>query len=396
MDTPFPPPVAALVPSDLDAAARVRRAYSGQLTPDMMADTLRHGDRLFATRLVPAAPIPRPLPERPVDLSGLRFVSEGRAVDIFDYISRNRVHGLLVLHDGAVALETYQGGNDARTRWLSMSMAKSVSTTLVGAAIRDGFIGSLDDNVADYIGELRGSAYDGVPVRDVLQMTSGVAFDENYGDPASDRRRMLEAQIAQRPGAILRHLAGQPKAGVPGTLFNYSTGETHVVGALVQAATGRFLSDYLAEKIWRPYGMEQHARWWLEGPDGLEIAGSGLHACLRDFARFGQFVLEGGVIDGMPVLPDGWMEEAARPRHLATGQALDYGFMWWPQPGTDGGFQDGAYRAGGIFGQYIYVNPARRLVVAVNSARSKPKGAEAIPDIDFFNAVAAAFAQGDR
>lgn len=383
-------------PAGMSAAERVRRAYSGTLTPDRMAQTLRQGDKLFATRAVPAGPQAALLPHRPIDFDGLYFASNGRGVDLYDYLAVNRVAGLIIIQDGAVALETYQLGNHAGSRWLSMSMAKSISTTLVGAALRDGLIASLDDNITRYVTALRGSAYDGVPVRDVLQMTSGVFFHEDYGDPASDRRRMLEAQIAQVPGAILAHLASLPKAGPPGSIFNYSTGETHVVGALVQAATGRSLTDYLSEKIWRPCGMEQDGAWWLEAPGGLEVAGSGLSACLRDFARFGLFMLDDGVVDGRRVLPEGWVAEATRPRTLGGGQRLDYGFMWWPQPGPDGAFTDGAYRAGGIFGQYIYVNPAGRLVIAVNSARSKPKGAEAIPDLDFFNAVAAAFAKGDR
>ncbi|MDE1146475.1 MAG: serine hydrolase [Azospirillaceae bacterium] len=393
--TPFdtlPPAVAGIDGTAPPTADLVRGAYSGTLLPDQLVSALRHGDRLFATRLVRKGHQVRPLAVRPRSLADLRFTSGGRPVDIYDYISRNRVAGLLVLHDGQVALETYQLGNDAGTRWLSMSMAKSISTTLVGAAIQDGLITSVDDNVARYVTELRGSAYDGVPIREVLRMTSGIGWDEAYGDLASDRRRMLEAQIAQQPGVTLDHLAACPGIAPPGHLFNYSTGETHVVGALVRAATGRFLADYLAEKIWFPCGMEQEARWWLEAPEGLEVAGSGLHACLRDFARFGQFMLEDGVVNGRRVLPEGWVRDATAPGAMADGSRLDYGYMWWPQPGTDGGFDNGAYRAGGIFGQYVYVNPARRVVIAVNSARSKPKGAEAIPDIDFFNAVSAAFA----
>ncbi len=392
MLTPDPTP---FDPDDMPVAERVRRAYSGALTPDRMVQTLCQGDRLFATRRVPAGPRASGLARRPVNFDGLRFDSGGRTYDLYDYLAGNRVAGLIIIHDGAVALETYQLGHHAGNRWLSMSMAKSVATTLVGAAVQDGLIGSLDDDVTGHVTALRGTAYDGVPIRDVLQMTSGVAFHEDYGNPASDRRSMLEAQIAQAPGAILSHLARRPKAGPPGTLFNYSTGETHVVGALVHAATGRFLADYLSEKIWQPCGMEQDAAWWLEAPGGLEVAGSGLSACLRDFARFGLFMLNDGVVQGQRILPPGWVAAATRPRPLA-GRSLDYGYMWWPQPGPDGDFADGAYRAGGIFGQYIYINPARRLVVAVNSARSKPKGAEAIPDLDFFNAVAAAFTKGDR
>jgi len=175
----------------------------------------------------------------------------------------------------------------------------------------------------------------------------------------------------------------------PGSVWNYSTGENHVVGALLRAATGRWLSEYLAEKIWGPYGMEYDAKWWLEAPDGLEVAGTGISATLRDYARFGQFMLGEGVVGDRRVLPEGWVREATAPREVG-GQPLKYGYMWWPVPDRQGLFADRAFSARGIFGQYLYVNPKRAIVVTVLSARSKPCGAEAILDNDFFNSVVAA------
>lgn len=267
-----------------------------------------------------------------------------------------------------------------------MSIAKSISTTLVGAAIQDGLIRSVDDPLTRYLPQLKNGGYDGVSIRHLLQMTSGVRWDDTHTDPTSERRIMLDLQIAQRPGAILNLLSGQPRIAEPGTVWNYSTGETHVVGALVHAAVGRWCADYLSEKIWQPLGMELDATWWLESPHGLEVAGSGVNASLRDYARFGQFMLNDGVIGSTRVLPEGWVRDATLSRDIA-GKRLDYGYMWWPVAARDGSFADGAFSARGIFGQYIYINPTQQLVVVVLSARAKPKGSEVIADNDFFNSV---------
>ena len=301
----------------------------------------------------------------------------------------NRVTALLVLKDGKIAFEDYEMGNTEQTRWMSMSMVKSITSSLVGAAIQDGHIGSIDDSVTQYVAKFKGSAYDGVSIRYLLQMASGVKWDETYTDPASDRRRMLEAQIAQRPGAILDLMAKLPRAGAPGTIWNYSTGETFVAGAVVRAAVGRPLADYLSERIWTKAGMEADATWWLESPDGLEIGGSGLSATLRDYGRFGLFLMNGGVAKGEKILPDGWVREAGS-RKMIGGKLVDYGYMIWPFAAAPGSVNDGAFQALGIYGQHIYVNPKERVVIVVWSALPKPTGKEVIADEDFFAAATSA------
>ncbi|MCE3286388.1 MAG: Beta-lactamase, partial [Steroidobacteraceae bacterium] len=373
-----------------DAVDAIRRAYAGQLLPDALVDVFRHPARGFPSRRVARGRAVRELPPGAPLRDDLCIHSNGSAYDIVDYVSRNRVAGLLVLHEGRVALEQYQFGNTAATRWLSMSVAKSVSTTLVGAAVQDGCIGSIDDLVSSYVPELIGSSYDGVSIRHLMQMSSGVRWDDTHTDERSERRHMLELQFQQHPGSILRYVARQPRAAPPGTVWNYSTGETHIVGALLREAVGRPVSEYLSERIWARAGMESDATWWLESPDGLEVAGSGLGATLRDYGRFALFLLEDGVVDGTAVLPAGWMAQARGPCVIG-GKSVDYGFMWWPVAARDGTYEAGAYSARGIFGQYIYVNPARQLAIVVWSARAKPKGAEVIADNDFFNAVAEAF-----
>lgn len=367
----------------------MRLVYEGRQFPGDQIQAFRNSERAFATRIIRRGESVQTLAPSPVSLSQLRIQSRGQEYDLYDYISRNRIAGLLILKSGRVCFERYEFGNDSRTRWISMSMAKSVSSALVGVAIQDGFIESVDDPITRYLPELAGSGYDGVSIRNVLQMTSGVRWDDTHTDPKSERRQMLELQIAQKPGAIVRYVASLPRVAEPGTVWNYSTGETHIIGALVRAATGKWVSDYLSEKVWSRCGMDFDATWWLESPQGLEVAGSGISATLRDYARFGLFMMNDGVIDGRRVLPPGWARESGASREIG-GKRIDYGYMWWAVPAPDGSLADGAFSARGIFGQFIYINPARQIVIAVNSARAKPKGAEVVLDNDFFNAVVAA------
>lgn len=379
-------PAAATYPHEEEPVGSVRQVYDGALMPDLQANTFRNIDRLFATRTVRRGPDVHPLPESDAPLESLAFSVDGVEYDLYDYVSLNRISGLLVIKDGEIAYETYQLGNTEATRWMSMSVVKSITATLVGAALRDGDIDSIDDPVTRYVTALEDTAYDGVSVRQLLMMASGVDWNETYTDPASDRRRLLEAQIAQEPGGMLEVMAGLSRAAPPGTRWNYSTGETQVVAELVRAATGRNLADYLAEKIWIPYGMESEATWWLESPGGVEVGGSGLSATLRDYGRFGLFLLEGGIVNGEPVLPDGWLADATTSKRV-NGEVVDYGYMFWPVPDDEDPVHDGAFEASGIFGQELYINPAEGVVIAIWSARPKPLGKTTVPDRAFYKAA---------
>ncbi len=369
----------------------VRQMYDGALTPDLAVNTFRHIDRLFPTRTVTHGDKVSPLPPASRQLTQLKFVSRAKHWDLFDYLAVNRVAGVLVLKDGRVALELYQYGNGPTTRWMSMSVAKSITATLIGAALRQGYIGSIDDPVTKYVPALSGSSYEGVSIRDILTMSSGVRWSETYTDPTSDRRRLLEIQIAQQPGAAIDLMKRLPRAAAPGTVNNYNTGETLVAGEVVHNAVKRSLSEYLSERIWQPFGMESDATWWLASPDGIEIAGSGFSATLRDYARFGLFCLQDGRIGAESILPEGWMREAGSPQHLKNGKRLDYGFYWWPAtPTAATPDPENAFFADGIFGQFIYLNPKEHVVVVVWSAQSKPEGMDIIDNLDFFGAVVAA------
>jgi hypothetical protein len=373
-----------------------REVYDGAIDLDMRVNTFRNIERLFAVRGIHHSAQPLPLPRDAQPLMQLTFTSRGVRRTLDDYVRLNAVTGLLVLRDGRIALERYEHGNTERTRWMSMSVAKSVTSTLIGAAVRQGKIASINDPVVRYVPVLRGSAYDGATVRDVLMMSSGVKWVETYTDPTSDRRRLLEAQIAQRPGGAMAVMQALPRAYPPGTHNTYNTGETQVAAEILRGAVGTSLSEYLEERIWRrPGGMEADATWWLDSPGGTEIGGSGIAATLRDYGRIGMMMLNGGVVGGDSILPAGWTREATTPKVLTGGTPLDYGYLWWPAE-TEQGKRDGAYSADGIFGQFVYVNPAARVVIVVWSAWPKPTAQMPVRDWDVFDAVSAALREGKR
>ncbi|WKL57337.1 serine hydrolase [Asticcacaulis sp. ZE23SCel15] len=367
--------------------------YAGQMMPDDQVQALQTSERAFATRVIKRGGAVRGFKAAARQIEDFPIRSNDQDYDLYDYVSRNRVAGLLITHNDAIVHERYELSFEADQRWLSMSMAKSVATTLIGVAIQDGYIASVEELLTKYLPELIGSAYDGVSIRQLIQMTSGVKWDDTHTNPASERRHMLDLQLSQDHGAIMAYMASLPRVAEPGTVWNYSTGETHVVGALVKAATGKWLADYLSEKIWSKLGMESDALWWLEAPGGLEVAGSGICATLRDYVRFARFVLEDGVIGGERVLPEGWVKAAGAARDVG-GQLTHYGYMWWSVPDAAGSFEDGAFSARGIFGQFLYINPKKNILIAVLSSRSKPRLSEVIVDNDFFNAAVTAITKG--
>jgi CubicO group peptidase (beta-lactamase class C family) len=368
--------------------AGLQQIYDGAMLPDVAVATLSHTEKLLPVRIVHRGGSARPLPRRAKPFPDIQFEDHGRRFDLYDYLATNRVAGLLVLKDGEIALEDYELGVGSNTHWASFSMAKSVASTLVGAALVDGLIASLDDPVVRYVPALQGGAYESVSIRQVLTMSSGVGWNETYTDPKSDRRKVLELQIARKSGDVLRYMSSLSRAGAPGSIWNYSTGETYVLGAVIEGATHRPLTDYLTEKIWSRAGMEQDATWWVDGPNGMAWAGSGIGATLRDYGRFGLIVADKGRLNGRSIVPDGWFDEAGVP-HSIGGKTVAYGYMWWIPPQTDP-VHVGAFEAVGIFGQYMYINPRERLVIVVLSARSKPEPRIELDDDAFFSAVATA------
>ncbi len=305
-------------------------------------------------------------------------------MDIDAYMKSQRNAGLIIVQDNKVRFEKYALDYGAEGRWTSFSVAKSFTSTLVGAAVKDGFIKSLDDKVTQYIPSLRGSVYDDVTVRQLLTMTSGVKWNEDYADPKSDVAQFGLQKPVPGEDITVSYMKKLTREAPAGSKWVYKTGETNLIGVLVSSATGKKLSDYLSEKVWKPYGMEADA-FWILGDTGHEISGCCISARLRDYARFGQFVMGGG----KNVVPDGWFAAATTKQADIAQPGRGYGYQWWT-------YDDGSYSAQGIFGQGIFIDPKRRLVIASNG--NWPKATD--PDTvgaereRFYKAVQAAMDAG--
>ena len=309
---------------------------------------------LAEAREVQPSEHPLPLPAgKPLTVPGLDA-----------YMASQRAAGLVIVQDGKVRLERYSLGFTAKGRWTSFSVAKSFTSTLVGAAIKDGYIKSLDDKVSQYIHDLKGSAYDDVSIAQLLTMSSGVRWNEDYEDPRSDVASFNNAEPEKGMDATVSYMRKLPRAHPPGTVWHYNTGETNLIGVLVSSATKKPLSQYLEEKIWKPAGMEAKATWLL-GKTAHEIAGCCLQAATRVFARMGLFVLANGHVggdgaSGQQIVPPDWFAAATRKQKDIGEPGKGYGYQWWT-------YDDGSVAAQGIFGQGIFIDPKRRLVIASNA-----------------------------
>ncbi|MEY3658344.1 MAG: hypothetical protein RL425_1105 [Pseudomonadota bacterium] len=276
------------------------------------------------------------------------------ALDLDAYMARQRNAGLIIIQDGKIRFEKYALNYGPEGRWTSFSVAKSFTSTLVGAAVKDGYIKSLEDKVSAYIPGLRGSVYDDVTVRQLLTMTSGVKWNEDYTDRNSDVALFDRHQADPGEDITVSYMKRLSREAPAGTKWVYKTGETNLIGVLVSSATGKTLSAYLSEKVWKPFGMEGEAIWML-GRTGHEIAGCCISARLRDYARFGLFMLDGG----KDVLPADWIRQATTKQAEIDQPEKGYGFQWWTN-------DDGSYAAQGIFGQGIFIDPKRKLIIASN------------------------------
>jgi CubicO group peptidase (beta-lactamase class C family) len=324
-----------------------------------------HWDSIWPSRAVPRGATVHPLP---IGAPLAAFApGTGNAAWLDGYFAEQHVAGLIVIQAGRIRLERYGIGYDSTKRWTSQSVSKSITSTLVGAALKDGYIRSLDDPVSRYVAGLRGSADDRVTIRQLLTMTSGVRWTEDYTDTTTDTWRFYSEVAPPGMTRTVSYMRKLPREAPPGTKWSYSTGETHLLGVLVSEATKKPLSQYLSEKIWAPYGMEHDAAWELD-PTNSEMAGCCLHVALRDYARFGQFILDGAKIDGKSIVADGYLEAATSPQVETGIPGRGYGYQWWTSAG-------GRFSAVGIYGQMIHIDPKRQLIIVTSSAWPEPTSA---------------------
>ena len=318
----------------------------------------------FPVRVVQRGATVRRLPLATEQISP-KYDWQGRTWNVDDYIAAYNASGIMVLKDGQIVLERYGMGRKPADRWVSQSVAKSVTSLLAGAAIQDNKL-SLEDPIVRFIPELERSAYDVVTVRQLLTMSSGVKWEEGYLGNEFDLAKYYSA--AEKGDQIRDFLTTLPRAYPPGSAFLYNTAEAHLAGLVISRAVGMSLADYLSAKIWKPFGMERDASWQVDR-HGREYAGCCLRMTLADFARIGQFALEDGIADGRHIVPPGWIAKSTH-RQIENGRPppAGYGYMWWVGPE--------AYEASGIYGQSILVFPKDRLVIVVNSAWPSPNAQE--------------------
>lgn len=283
---------------------------------------------------------------------------DGKKTSLEEYMTTQNTMGIVVLKDGKIRLEKYRSQADGNTHWISFSVTKSITSTLVGAAILDGYITSIEDPITKYIPELKGSGYDGVLIKHIMTMTSGVQWNEDYTDPEADVSKMQAVQPKKGESPVVAYMKTLKSTSKPGEKWNYNTGETNLIGVLVTKATGKTLSAYLTEKIWMPYGMEQEASWALNA-NVEEYGGCCISTSVKDFARFGQFVLEEMKVEKPRVVPKNWFQEAGKAQ-VNFDKENGYGYQWWT-------YGNGTFGARGIFGQEIFIDSSRNLIIAINS-----------------------------
>lgn len=326
---------------------------------------------LYPTRTVARAETSAPLPRDEAALDGFTYEHEGRTRTLAELYTDMETSGLIILHEGRIVHESYGRGADAGTQFTTWSLVKSITSTLVGVAVADGKIDSVDDQLVKYLPELAGTAYDGVTIKQALQMSSGIRYDPNIwdGDLADTVDFMTRSVVTgQRPAFELA--IAYKRENEPGTKFNYNTAESQVLIELVRRATGMDAADYLEQTLWRPLGMAHDAAWVLDapGPEGAEIGGALFNAALRDWARFGLFIEQGGAWNGTQILPADWVDRASvsdethlKPGIVHPNPNRGYAWHWWT-------YADGTFTASGANGQTLYIDRENDIVVARSSA----------------------------
>ncbi|MGH1370711.1 MAG: serine hydrolase domain-containing protein [Cellvibrionaceae bacterium] len=348
-------------------------------------------DRAFHAREVTRAGPVFELPNSEVPLSlPQHFSVDSDQLSVDDFLAETGTNGLLILQNDEIKFEQYYQGHSAEGRHISWSMAKSFTSALLGVAVEEGHIDSILQSVTDYVPQLKGSGYDGVSIKDVMQMSSGVKFNEDYGDFYSDINRM--GRIFAMNGALDDFIASLIREREPGTLNHYVSMDTQVLGMVLVAATNRSITDYMEEKLWHKLGVEQNA-YWLIDSKGMEMAFGGLNASLRDYARFGRLYLNLGDWNGEQLVPrqwvlDSWTMDAPhllpKEKSAETGLGWGYGYQWWIP-------SEGEYLAVGVYNQFIYIKPDQNLVIVKNSANpdyTEPNNLSNDQSLAFFRALA--------
>lgn len=311
-----------------------------------------------------------------------------------NFLKRTDTSALLILQNGRIQFEKYWLTGGENVQWMSMSVAKSFISALVGIAIRDGHINNIEEAISDYVPELKNSPYNNVRIKDVLQMSSGASWNEDYSDPESDINRW--AKIFALGGSFDEFIQTLSYDFKPGTRNHYNSMDTQALGMLVDRATGKTITNYMTEMLWHPMGASNEGYWLLDS-EGMEMAFAGLNITARDYAKFGELYRLDGKLNGQQIVPKSWVKDSITPDgpHLTPGNnplsdyPLGYGYQWWV-PGGD----KGEFMAIGVYNQMIYVAPESNMVIVKLSANSSygtdedTDMASELETIEFFRAIA--------
>lgn len=345
---------------------------------DRIVENFRSADQLGATRIMTASSEQRPYPSGAAIELPDGFIFDKQMLSTEQFLADSWTTGLLVIQDDRIVYERYSLGHSESTRTISWSMAKSFISAMIGIALDEGSIASIEQPVDFYVPELQGSGYETVRIKDVLQMSSGIAFNEDYGDFNSDINRWGRGFALGSPQD--KFAASLTRGREPGTLNHYVSIDTHVLSMVLSRATGKSITGYMQEKLYQPLGMEYDGYWLVDGA-GKEMALGGLNLTMRDFAKLGSLYLNHGELDGKQIVPANWIAAStvADAPHLQPAEGdFGYGYQWW-LPLSD----DGEYMAMGVYGQYIYINPSKSMVVVKLSANPRYNDISYVPSSDF-------------
>lgn len=325
------------------------------LDPDINSLTFHNIDEIFTTQRVPAGAETWVIPSAPKTLN-FSYQFNGATIDAADFAERTYTNALLIIKHGNIVFERYLNQTNGNTHFLSMSMAKSITSILIGMAVSDGLIRSVDDKIIQYVPELENSGYRDVTIRQALQMRSGVGWDERYDfEKQTPMAKLHHGSIVENRIRFVSAALNLQALHPPGEVFNYSTVETTVLGWVLERATGLPLIQYMSERWWRPAGMQSYGFWLFDGSPGMgnPVNGMGFNATLRDFGRIGLMMLQNGKAFGRQLLPSEWVAESTTPAEetLAPGLSRGYAYQWWTLADSP------AYMAVGLQGQFIYVDP---------------------------------------
>ena len=316
------------------------------------------------------------------------YTVNGQTYALDDYLAKGDVNAFVVLKDGQLVYERYLHGADPASRFISFSVGKSVTSVLFGIAVDEGRIPNVEDPVSKHLPELKGTAYDGVSIRNALQMATGVRYDEQYLEPASDIHNLLRALLRGDRSflSLAAEYGKREPERKPGTKFDYQSIDTQVLAEILERRTGMGMAKYAEDRLWKKLGAESDAFLFESKKQKSTCGFACFNATARDYARFALMAMNRGELGGTRIVSDKWMRDSTTPPAYAD----NYGYQWWMNVGSP----DGAFRAVGIYGQTLYVNPVKKVVIAQFSSRPKPGGAPnpALPPVPF-DAIAAQLAK---